>query len=202
MKTITNNTDHVITITNGYFSKDIAINETISIPDQEINKNCVFQFGFFGIKEKSNREMKIVRTIGNRIGLWFTSVSYIPLQTEFDIGSYDKIILKNQSNEIILISKLFKKICLLSPVIESSNKKIAYKFPSSKCRKNLLLSLGIELLLTIPFFLIMLYSCFVSYLESWGWFECISLSLCTLYLAYSNTRKLYYLLSKFKNKRI
>ena len=37
MKTIINNSDHVITVSNRYFSKDIAINDTLTISDEEIN---------------------------------------------------------------------------------------------------------------------------------------------------------------------
>ena len=96
--------------------------------------------------------MEIVRTIGNQIGLWFKSISYIPLQTEFDTESYNEIILKTQSKEIVFITKLLKKTCLLSPIIDNFSTKIAYYFPNSNCKKKLMLSLGVELLVTIPIF--------------------------------------------------
>ena len=202
MKTIKNNTDHVITVCNGYFSKNIAINETISVSDQEIRNNYVLKFKFFSLKEKTENELEVVRTIGNRIGLWFKSISYIPLQTEFDIKDYNEIVLETHSTEIIFITKFFKKTCLLSPVTENVHGKITYYFPNSNCKKKFMLSLGVELLATIPLFVVMLYSCLISYFEFWGLFECISVSILTLFLAFCNTRKLYYLLSKFKNKRI
>ena len=145
--------------------------------------------------------MEVIRTVGNRIGLWFTSTSYIPLQTEFDVESYHEIILMTQSMDIVFLTKLFKKTCLLSPLMENFPKKPVYNFPTLNCKKKLMFSLGVELLVTIPIFLILLYSCFVSYLELWGWFECISISFLTLYLGFSNTRKLYYLLFKFKKQK-
>ena len=57
MKTIKNNTDHVITVCNGYFSKDIAINETISVSNQEIRNNYVLKFKFFSLKEKTENTL-------------------------------------------------------------------------------------------------------------------------------------------------
>ena len=200
MKTIKNNSNHVITVSNGCFSKDIAINETIVITDEEISNNYMFQFKFFALKEKTENKVEVVRTIGNQTGLWFSSTSYIPMQTEIYVKNYNEIIVETKSKEFVFLTKLFKKICLLIPIMDNCKEKTVYCFPNYKCQKKIKTSLAIESLATVPIFFILMYSCVLSYIESWGWFECIAMSVLTIFSAYSNGRKFYYLLSKFKNK--
>ena len=198
MKTIINNTDHVITVSNSYFSKDIAINESLNISDEEINNDDMLNFKFFSLKEKNKTQIEEVRTFGNRFGLWISSVSYIPIKTKFCVEKYNEFKIEFKSIEFIFITKFFKKICLQKPVVTNCKIKQFDSFVNPQSRRKFKNSILTELFITLPISVILLYATLASLFQHWGCFETITLSLFTIFSIYSNIRKLNFLVSKFK----
>ena len=193
MKTIINNSNHVITVSNTYFSKDIPINEILTISDEEINGDPFLNFKFFSLKEKNENKIEVEQTFGNQFGIWFSSTRYIPLQTKICIEKFDKITVGLKCAEFILISRLFKKFCIQKPTIEDCDTKQIYSFIDPKSKRKVKISFIVELFITIPIFFILSCLTLFSFIEAWGGFETISLSILAIISIYSNAKKMYYL---------
>ena len=198
MKTIINNSNHVITVNNSYFSKDIAIGEKLILMDEEINNDFVLKFKFFSLKERKENKIEEVRTFGNRFGLWASSTLYVPVQTELCSQQYDQITIELKEDNFIFITKLFKKICLQIPNTNNTNAKVKHSFINPDYTKKFKSSIVLELIVTIPILLMLLNVSIISYIEALGWFESLTLSILTIFSIYSNIRKIYYLTKKFK----
>lgn len=133
---IKNDTQHVVVVTNGHFSKEIAIGEDINISSEEISENYDFKFSFFSLKEeKSSSELKAERGLRG-IDVWLETESNIPLITKTNVKNCEKITLWERSNTFLFMYWKIRVTNLKSIAVKSDTKKnnIFYFFshPSDK----------------------------------------------------------------------
>ena len=193
MKTITNKSNFVIVVTNGFVSKEIPIHGQEIIQDDEINGNYLFDILFFSKKQmKTDNHLEMVRTCGNCHGLWFESSTVIPMKTAVDLLECSEIIVKDEKIEFHFLTVIFKKISLIKPHVNDCPCEKKMIFVNDKDKKYFLRSLLIELIITFFLFPILTYCSVSSFIEGWGWFECILMCLITLAFAYCYCRKLFY----------
>ena len=193
MKTITNKSNFVIVVTNGFISKEIPIHGQEIIQDDEINGNYLFDIQFFSKKQmKTDNNLEMVRTCGNRYGLWFESSTVIPMKTAVDLLECSEIIVEDEKIEFHFLTVIFKKISLIKPHVNDCPCEKKMIFVNDKDKKCFLRSLLIELIITFFLFPILTYCSVSSFIEGWGWFECILMCLITLVFAYCYCRKLFY----------
>ena len=122
MKTITNKSNFVIVATNEFISKEIPINGQVILQDDEINGNYLFDIQFFSKKQmKTENNLEMVRTCGNRYGLWFERSTVIPMKTAVDLLECSEIIVKDEKIEFHFLTAIFKKISLIKPHVDTCN---------------------------------------------------------------------------------
>ena len=184
MKTITNKSNFVIVVTNGFVSKEIPIHGQEIIQDDEINGTYLFDIQFFSKKQmKTDNNLEMVRTCGNCHGLWFESSTVIPMKTAVDLLECSEIIVKDEKIEFHFLTVIFKKISLIKPHVNDCPCEKKMIFVNDKDKKYFLRSLLIELIITFFLFPILTYCSVSSFIEGWGWFECILMCLITLAFA-------------------
>ena len=193
MKTIINKSNFVIVVTNEFISKEIPINGQVILQDDEINGNYLFDIEFFSKKQmKTENNLEMVRTCGNRYGLWFERSTVIPMKTAVDLLECSEIIVKDEKIEFHFLTAIFKKISLIKPHVDNCNFAKKTLFVNDKDKKYFLRWLLIELIITVLLFPILIYCSVFSFIDGWGWFECILMCLTTLAFAYCYCRKLFY----------
>ena len=152
MKTITNKSNFVIVVTNGFISKEIPIHGQEIIQDDEINGNYSFDIQFFSKKQmKTDNNLEMVRTCGNRYGLWFESSTVIPMKTAVDLLECSEIIVEDEKIEFHFLTVIFKKISLIKPHVNDCPCEKKMIFVNDKDKKYFLRSLLIELIITFFF---------------------------------------------------
>ena len=205
MKTIINNTGHVIVVSNNYFSKEIAIDDTVTITDSELNHDNILSVRFFSLKStKTKNKIEVFRDIDRSLLLWFSSSSKIPLQTEMNVKDSDTVVLTTQTLSFHLwITLCIKNIQLQRIVVKKDKIPHTFSFVNSIDQKSFFRKLCLELAILFPIcllLLLMLPFAYISYTESWGIFEYTLLNVITLLFTGTCTRKLFFCVSTRKYK--
>lgn len=146
------------------------------------------------MKKKVENKVEEVRTIGNRFGLRFSSTSYMPMRTKVDVSTFEEIEITVQPAEFRFLSLIFKTISLVRVIIKNHKTKHDFSFINHSDKVFFLVLVFIELLINLPILVSLIYASFASFIESWGWFECVSLSILTILLTFSNVRRLHHVL--------
>lgn len=168
MKTIKNNTQHVVVVSNKYFSCEVPINETITLSDSEIKDDCVFQFSYFSLKEGHiERAISIEKGIDRQLGLWYSSKSIIPVKTVFDVEHYNYIDLIEKNTGIYFVVLFFKSFCLKGITIKHHNNEKNHCFINKADKKRLFRNMCIELMVAIPILLLLLSMLPFLFIETW-----------------------------------
>ncbi len=133
---IKNDTQHVVVVTNGCFSKEIAIGEDINISREEISGNYDFEFSFFSLKkEKSSSELKAKRGLRG-LDIWLETESNIPLITKTNVKNCEKITLSERSNTFLFMYCKIRITNLKSIAVKSDTKRNSsfyfFSHPSDK----------------------------------------------------------------------
>ena len=190
---INNQSEFVIVVSNNYFNAEIPASQSITISEDDINKDRKFEFKFFSKKKKeTENEFYTEHTFGNRYGIGFRSCTSVPMRTIVDIGNSTEIIVKDDSVEFHFLTLIFKTISLKKLSVENYRWTQKLFFVNDNERRYFLKWLLIELLVTFFFLLIMVPISVIALINWWGWFECVSLCCITLFSIYSYCRKIYY----------
>lgn len=118
----------------------------------------------------------------------------MPMRTKVDVSTFEEIEITVQPAEFRFLSLIFKTISLVRVIIKNHKTKHDFSFINHSDKVFFLVLVFIELLINLPILVSLIYASFASFIESWGWFECVSLSILTILLTFSNVRRLHHVL--------
>ena len=203
MKTIVNNSGHVITVSNSNFSIDIPIGEKITVSDDEIGGDYNFALKKVAksrVTERSVEEINRFGKSGPLVGLYFSRITFINMQTQFNVCDIDEIVVSEKTTEIHIWTVMFKKISLNRLLIENSKSKGKASFLNSSDRKLFLRWMIPELIITFIASLMLTVASVCMFTELYGFGERLFVVVLTLIFLCGHIKKSVYF-AKFGRKK-
>lgn len=202
MKTIVNNSGHVITVSNSNFSIDIPIGEKVTVSDEEICGDYNFALKKVAksrVTERSVEEINRFGKSGPLVGLYFSRITFINMQTQFNVCDIDEIVVSEKTTEINIWTANFKKISLNRLLIENSSSKENTLFLNNSDRKYFIRWMIPELIITFLLSLILMGVSAYVFIEPYEFGERLFIAVLTLLALCGHIKKVVYF-AKFRRK--
>lgn len=192
MLTIKNNTDRVVTVYNGYFQKEIPINEAISIPDDEMQNDHTLKIKYFSLKsEQADTNIEIKRDFRRKIGVDLYNDSQFPIVTAVNAQNKAELTIEEDDTPLPFLALFFKRAtlkrlyCPKLPIAQSL-------FCNATDKKQLLRLLRWELLFMIPFAILLVLATVVFWIERIEMTIAIVSSVLTILFVFCDCWNIYY----------
>ena len=203
MKTIVNNSGHVITVSNSTFSVDVPIGENVTVFDNEIGGDYNFALKKLGKSRETERGVEEVNRFGKSgplVGLYFSRITFINMQTQLNICDIEKIVIAEKTTEINIWTAIFKKISVNRLWVENSKSKEKTSFLNNSDRKYFLRWMIPELIITLILSLILAVASVFMLVETYGFWERLFVVALTSLVLCGHIKKAIYF-TKFGRKK-